>query len=139
MRQKRDKTRQKLFDAREPECFVAPTVQLGNMQRASQGKAPIDFMIRIRLADNSSIVWVHTIDSARGVEEGVAIDCKTVSVDLAGAGLKLILGHTLPKAILCREGALQNGELPDHIKRRIDVVLAALKFRECDGHPVKDH
>ena len=60
-------------------------------------------------------------------------------MNFVGAGLKLILGYALPKAILRGEGALQNGELLDHIKWRIDEVLAALKFRECDGHAVKDH
>src|SRR6266567_1498523 len=59
-------------------------------------------------------------------------------MNFASSGLKLILGNTLPKAILCGKGALQYGELLDHIERRINEVLAALKFRECDGYSVED-
>ncbi len=102
-------------------------------------KPQSNFVICIRLADNSSIVGIDIVDRSRGVEEGVTIDRKSVAVDTVGAGLKLILGDTLPKAILRGEGALQHGELPDQIKWRIDEVLAALKFREGDGYSVKDH
>src|SRR5580765_7294097 len=107
-------------------------VELGNSHWASGGKAQINFVIGIRRADNSSIVWVHSVDGARGVEEGVAIYPISVSMDLVGPGLELILGYTLTKAILRREGALKNGELLNHVKWRIDEVLAALKFRECN-------
>ena len=63
-------------------------------------------MVRIRLANNSSIVWIDIVHCSRGVEEGVTIDPKGVSMDFVCSGLKLILGDTLTQAILRGEGAL---------------------------------
>ena len=128
-----------MFETREPKRFAVSIVQLGNSQRTSGSKATINFMVSVRTADYSSIVWVHTVDGARGVEEGVAIYPICVSMDLVSSGLKLILSDALPKSILRREGALQHGKFLDQVKWRIDEILAALKFREGDGYAVEHH
>src|SRR5437867_2684264 len=96
-------------------------------------------MVRIRTADNSTIVGIDIVDSTWGVEKGVTIDRKRAAMDTVGPGLKLILEDTLPKPILGGEGALQHGEFPDQVKRRIDEILAALKFGEGDGYSVENH
>ena len=114
-------------------------VEVGNSNWASRGKAPISFVVRIRFADDSPVVWIEIIDCPWGIEEDVAIYPISVSMDLVGPGLELILGYTLAKAILRREGALQHGKLLDHVKWRIDEVLAALKFGEGDWYAVKHH
>src|SRR5262249_8111568 len=101
--------------------------------------APINLVIRIWLADNSSIVWVYVVHRSRCVEEAIAIDRKRVSMDLVRSGLQLILGDTLPKAIFRGEAALHHREFPNQIKRRIDEVLASLDLRECDRYSVEYH
>src|SRR5207237_2107485 len=96
-------------------------------------------MVSVRTANYSSIVWVHPVDGARCVKEGVAIYPISVSMDLVGPGLELILGYALSQAILRRKGALQHGKFLDQVKWRIDEVLTALKFWEGDGYAVEHH
>ena len=96
-------------------------------------------MVSVRTADYSSIIWVHTVDGARCIEGGVAIYPISFSMDLVGPGLELILGYPLSQAILRRKGALQHGKFLDQVKWRIDEILAALKFRECNWYTVEDH